>query len=157
MSSVYDLNRISYPETPIEFRDKDDTRDMHFVPAPCQAACPIGTDAPSYIGYIWEGKFEEAFEAITSTNPFSSICGRVCDAPCEPACRRTASDGPIMIRNLKRFVMEKLGASYKPTAIEVSRKETVARPRDDIPIAWRASPCHRRLAAIFPLGDRASR
>ena len=54
----------------------DDTDDAHFVPAPCQIACPVGTDAPSYIAYIWERKFEEAFEAITATNPFSSICGR---------------------------------------------------------------------------------
>ena len=59
----------------------DDTADAHFVPAPCQIACPVGTDAPSYIAYIWERRFEEAFEAITATNPFSSICGRVCDAP----------------------------------------------------------------------------
>ena len=43
----------------------DDTGDLHFVPAPCQIACPVGTDAPSYIAYIWEGKFAEAFEAIT--------------------------------------------------------------------------------------------
>ena len=27
----------------------DDTDDLHFVPAPCQVACPIGTDAPSYL------------------------------------------------------------------------------------------------------------
>ena len=49
----------------------NDTSDKHFVAAPCQIACPVGTDAPSYIGYIWAGKFEEAFEAITATNPFS--------------------------------------------------------------------------------------
>ena len=30
----------------------DDTDDAHFVPAPCQIACPVGTDAPSYIAYI---------------------------------------------------------------------------------------------------------
>jgi NADPH-dependent glutamate synthase beta subunit-like oxidoreductase len=124
MSDVYNLDRIDYPDAPSEFTD--DTDDRHYVPAPCQAACPVGTDAPSYIAYIWEGKFEQAFEAITATNPFSSICGRVCDAPCEPACRRTSSDGPIMIRNLKRFVMDKLGATYEPVAVEVSRKETVA-------------------------------
>jgi len=103
----------------------DDTGDLHFVPAPCQIACPVGTDAPSYIAYIWEGKFAEAFEAITATNPFSSICGRVCDAPCEPACRRTASDGTVQIRNLKRFVMDKVGHDYDPPAVQVTRKETV--------------------------------
>ncbi len=103
----------------------DDTGDLHFVPAPCQVACPVGTDAPSYIAYIWEGKFAEAFEAIVATNPFSSICGRVCDAPCEPACRRTASDGAVQIRNLKRFVMDKVGHDYDPPPVAVTRKETV--------------------------------
>lgn len=124
MSAVYDINRIMMPEVPPDYEDH--TADVNYVPAPCQVACPIGTDAPSYIGYIWEGKFDEAFEAITSTNPFSSICGRVCDAPCEPACRRTDSDGPLQIRNLKRFVMDKLGASYEPTPIQVTQSKTIA-------------------------------
>ncbi len=122
--AVYDINRILVPETPPDYEDH--TPDVHFVPAPCQVACPVGTDAPSYIGYIWEGKFEEAFEAITATNPFSSICGRVCDAPCEPACRRTVSDGPIQIRNLKRFVMDKLGPTYRPPPAAVTNAQSVA-------------------------------
>ncbi len=124
MSTVYDLNRITLPEVPPDYEDH--TADVNYVPAPCQVACPIGTDAPSYIGYIWEGKFELAFEAITATNPFSSICGRVCDAPCEPACRRTDSDGPLQIRNLKRFVMDKLGAAYVPPSIKATQSKTVA-------------------------------
>lgn len=123
MSTVYDINRILIPDVPPDYEDNTD--DINYVPAPCQVACPIGTDAPSYIGYIWEGKFNEAFEAITATNPFSSICGRVCDAPCEPACRRTDSDGPLQIRNLKRFVMDKLGASFEPTQVEVTQSKSV--------------------------------
>ena len=109
--------------TPLDLRD--DTDDLHFAPAPCQIACPIGTDAPSYIGLIWEGKHEEAFEAITATNPFSSVCGRVCDAPCEPACRRTDSDGPIGIRNLKRFVMDRLGTSIHLPPVEPDKDKSV--------------------------------
>ncbi|MDW3094670.1 MAG: FAD-dependent oxidoreductase [Gammaproteobacteria bacterium] len=124
MSTVYDVNRILMPDVPPDYEDH--TADVNYVPAPCQVACPIGTDAPSYIGYIWEGKFEEAFEAITATNPFSSICGRVCDAPCEPACRRTDSDGPLQIRNLKRFVMDKLGSTYEPTPVKATQSKTVA-------------------------------
>lgn len=49
--------------SPLDLRD--DTDDLHFAPAPCQIACPIGTDAPSYIGLIWEGKQLEALEATT--------------------------------------------------------------------------------------------
>ncbi|MDP6352737.1 MAG: FAD-dependent oxidoreductase [Alphaproteobacteria bacterium] len=103
----------------------DEAGKSQFVPAPCQVACPIGTDAPSYIAHIWEGKYAAAFEAITATNPFSSICGRVCDAPCEPACRRASSDGPIAIRNLKRFVMDKLGRDHHSPPVPVSRTKTV--------------------------------
>ncbi len=121
--TVYDLDRIRIPVAPPGFAD--DTSDRHYVPAPCQVACPVGTDAPSYIAYIWEKRYEDAFEAITSTNPFSSICGRVCDAPCEPACRRESSDGAVQIRNLKRYVMDELGSDYKPETVAVTRTETV--------------------------------
>jgi NADPH-dependent glutamate synthase beta subunit-like oxidoreductase len=128
MDEVYDLKRIQMPDqmpdAPPDYEDH--TREASYVPAPCQVACPVGTDAPSYIAYIWEEKWPEAFEAITATNPFSSICGRVCDAPCEPACRRTQSDGPLAIRNLKRVVMDQLGESYRPPAHEVTKSETVA-------------------------------
>ncbi|MGH6960323.1 MAG: FAD-dependent oxidoreductase, partial [Dongiaceae bacterium] len=122
-TDVYNIDRVAPLDAPPEFAD--DVADVNFVPAPCQVACPIGTDAPSYIAYIWEGKIEQAFEAITATNPFSSICGRVCDAPCEPACRRADSDGPLAIRNLKRFVMEKLGKSHHLPPVAATRKETV--------------------------------
>jgi len=105
---------------------QDDRSDIHYVPAPCQVACPIGTDAPSYIGYIWEGKNEEALEAIMATNPFSAICGRVCDAPCEPACRRADSDGAIAIRNLKRYVLDTLGSGYALPPVKVTQEKTVA-------------------------------
>ncbi len=122
---VYGADRVATPPVPEELAPRDDVNDIHYVPAPCQVACPIGTDAPSYIAYIWEGKLEEAFEAITATNPFSSVCGRVCDAPCEPACRRADSDGPLAIRNLKRYVMDQLGATYRPAAVPVTMTETV--------------------------------
>ena len=121
--AVYDINRILVPDAPPEYEDH--TRDVHYVPAPCQVACPVGTDAPSYIARIRDEDYEGAFEAITSTNPFSSICGRVCDALCEPACRRVDSDGAVQIRNLKRFVMDKLGATYRPPAAPVTRKQSI--------------------------------
>ena len=122
--TVYDINRVRPPKVPVGF--KDDGQDPHFVAAPCQVACPVGTDAPSYIAYVWEENPEEAFEAITATNPFSSICGRVCDAPCEPACRRADSDGPLAIRNLKRYVMDQLGKDHHLPAVQVTRTQTVA-------------------------------
>ena len=76
---------------------------------PCQAACPIHTDAGRYVQLIAEGAYERAFLTARSPNPFASVCGRVCAAPCEDRCRRGSIDAPISIRGLKRFVTERFG------------------------------------------------
>lgn len=76
---------------------------------PCQEACPIHTDAGRYVQLIAQGQYEQAFLTSRSPNPFASVCGRVCAAPCEDKCRRGSIDAPVSIRALKRFVAEKFG------------------------------------------------
>ncbi len=76
---------------------------------PCMAACPVHTEAGRYVALIEEGKFNEAYHVARRPNPFASICGRVCAAPCETSCRRGTIDQPIAIRALKRFVTERFG------------------------------------------------
>jgi len=92
----------------------------------CQVACPVHTDARGYVRAIANGDFEQAYLIARGPNPFASICGRVCGAPCELSCRRgkiprTDDDGsfmvldrPIAIRALKRFVCESYGAEARP-------------------------------------------
>ena len=76
---------------------------------PCMEACPVGTDAGAYVRMIAERRFEEAFHVARAPNPLASVCGRICAAPCEDACRRGALDEPVQIRALKRFVTERHG------------------------------------------------
>jgi formate dehydrogenase (NADP+) beta subunit len=76
---------------------------------PCRAACPVHTDAGAYVTAIAEGRFEDAYLIARLPNPFPSVCGRVCAAPCERACRRGSVDAPVSIRALKRFVTERFG------------------------------------------------
>ncbi len=76
---------------------------------PCRAACPVHTDAGAYVTAIAEGRFRDAYTIAREPNPFPSICGRVCAAPCEAACRRGKIDSPVAIRALKRFVTERYG------------------------------------------------
>src|SRR5512145_1510678 len=75
----------------------------------CQAGCPVSTDAGRYVQLVAENRDEEAFLVARAPNPFASVCGRVCAAPCEDACRRGAIDAPISIRALKRHVTEQFG------------------------------------------------
>ena len=83
---------------------------------PCQAACPVKTDAGRYVQLIAQGEYKEAYLVARSPNPLASICGRVCAAPCEDACRRGRIDAPVSIRALKRFVTEKYGVeSMEPS------------------------------------------
>jgi NADPH-dependent glutamate synthase beta subunit-like oxidoreductase len=75
----------------------------------CQHACPVHTNACGYVTAIGEGRYEEAYRLARATNPFASICGRVCGAPCEVNCRRGDVDAPVSIRSLKRFVTTQSG------------------------------------------------
>jgi len=76
------------------------------ISSACQHSCPISQDVPSYIGYLAQGKFEEAVKIVLKENPLPLICGRVCDAPCEQKCAAGEWDDPIAIRALKRFLAD---------------------------------------------------
>jgi NADPH-dependent glutamate synthase beta subunit-like oxidoreductase len=75
----------------------------------CQTGCPVHTDSRGYVRAIADGDYEEAYWIARMPNPLASICGRICGAPCELACRRGWIDSAISIRALKRFVTEKYG------------------------------------------------
>lgn len=93
--------------------------------APCQLACPAGTDAGRYIGLVAQGRYDEAYAVAAEVNPFPSVCGWICTAPCEAACRRGVLDEPIAIRTLKRFAVEH-GTLPKIPRPSVVRPERVA-------------------------------
>lgn len=91
---------------------------------PCRKACPVDTNAGGYCHLIALGRYEEAYALASAPNPLASICGHICAAPCEEACRRGALDGPVSIRALKRFVAERYGVYSK-----VGRLITVSQMR----------------------------
>jgi formate dehydrogenase (NADP+) beta subunit len=76
---------------------------------PCKWACPVHTEAGKYVALIAQGRYREAYAVARRPNPLASICGRICAAPCEDACRRGELDAPVAIRSLKRFVTEQFG------------------------------------------------
>ena len=97
---------------------------------PCLAACPVHTNAGMYVAAIADGDDDLAYLTARLPNPLVSVCGRVCAAPCEDACRRGAIDQPIAIRALKRFLTERHGPeSANPRVVEPvadTRSESIA-------------------------------
>jgi NADPH-dependent glutamate synthase beta subunit-like oxidoreductase len=76
----------------------------------CQWGCPAHTDVPEYIRLIAQGRFDDAYMVNRESNVFPGILGRVCDRPCEPACRRGRMDEkPVAICRLKRVAADHRG------------------------------------------------
>jgi formate dehydrogenase (NADP+) beta subunit len=76
----------------------------------CQWACPAHTDVPEYIRLIAQGQYTDAYLLNRASNVFPGILGRVCDRPCEPACRRgRVEDKPVAICRLKRVTADLKG------------------------------------------------
>lgn len=74
---------------------------------PCTQLCPAQIDIPGYVDLAAKGKYAEAVALIKERNPLPLICGRVCPAPCEAGCRRSAiDDKPVHHNYIKRFVAD---------------------------------------------------
>jgi NADPH-dependent glutamate synthase beta subunit-like oxidoreductase/ferredoxin len=87
----------------------------------CQTGCPVNTDSRGYVRAISEGDYEKAYWIARIPNPLASICGRICGAPCELACRRGWIDASVSIRALKRFVTERYGVEIYQDKKDFSR------------------------------------
>jgi len=74
--------------------------------APCRSACPTDQRAMGYIALVQQKRYADAYWAIRRENPFPSVCGRVCNHPCEQACSRGEYDDPVNIMGIKRFVAD---------------------------------------------------
>ncbi|NRA41762.1 MAG: FAD-dependent oxidoreductase [Pseudomonadales bacterium] len=73
----------------------------------CQYACPAHTPVPEYIRLIAQERYTDAYMINWQSNVFPSVLGRVCDRPCEPACRRgRVEEEPVAICRLKRVAAD---------------------------------------------------
>lgn len=72
---------------------------------PCMTGCPVSVRIPEFIEKVREGKFEQAYDIIKSTNSLPAVTGRVCpqERQCESKCVRGAKGEPVAIGRLERF------------------------------------------------------
>ncbi|HAG09405.1 MAG TPA: NADH-quinone oxidoreductase subunit NuoF [Desulfotomaculum sp.] len=93
--------------------------------SPCQHTCPVEMDIPSYVALVQAERFEDAYKVLLKTNPFPSVCGRVCDHECQSKCRRGQVDEPVAIKYLKRFITDN-AVRPKIEPVPKTRKEKIA-------------------------------
>ncbi len=98
---------------------KDDTslsREMTLIP--CMEGCPAHINVPKYIRFIKEGNFPAAAATVREKAPFPEALGYICVHSCELQCKRNHLDGPLSIRNLKRFAASQDDGSWKERAFK---------------------------------------
>lgn len=80
----------------------------------CQQTCPAHVDIPGYIALTGRGRYDEAVALIRKDNPFPSVCGYVCEHPCETKCRRNMVDDGVNICGIKRYASDHSKTDLSP-------------------------------------------
>ncbi len=84
---------------------------VHRTP-PCQGSCPSGEDVRGWLNIVRGIELppadvsmqEYAFRRSTDANPFPSMMGRVCPAPCEQGCNRNTVDDFVGINAVEQYI-----------------------------------------------------
>lgn len=72
----------------------------------CHWACPLGNLMPEYQDNLYKGKWQEAYEILSSTNNFPEFTGRVCPALCEKSCVLALTGEAVTVRENEASVTE---------------------------------------------------
>ncbi len=110
---------ISANAIPLRFQTAEVGVDWLQCNIECQEGCPVNTNCRGYLMLAAEGRFEEGYILARDPNPVAAICGYVCSAPCEKACRRADIDKPLSIRAMKRFLVDWHYANNLPDNVVV--------------------------------------
>ena len=73
----------------------------------CHQGCPVNNIIPEWNDFVYRKEWQQALEVLHSTNNFPEFTGRVCPAPCEPACTLNLSDEPVTIKTIECAIVDK--------------------------------------------------
>ena len=73
----------------------------------CHSGCPLGNLIPEWNDLVWRDDWESAIERLHATNNFPEFTGRLCPAPCEPACVLSINDDPVTIKQVEVSIIDR--------------------------------------------------
>ncbi|QBQ42495.1 glutamate synthase subunit beta [Sphingobacterium psychroaquaticum] len=72
----------------------------------CHSGCPLGNVIPEFNDAVYDGRWEDAYLILSSTNNFPEFTGRICPAPCEAACVLGINKSPVSIEEIEKHIIE---------------------------------------------------
>lgn len=73
----------------------------------CHSGCPLGNNIPDFNEAVFQDRWEEAIQILSSTNNFPDFTGRICPAPCEASCVLSINNDPVTIEYIEKAIAEK--------------------------------------------------
>ena len=73
----------------------------------CHNGCPLGNLIPEWNDLVRRGRWRDANERLHATNNFPDFTGRLCPAPCEPACVLGINQDPVTIKQIELEIIDK--------------------------------------------------
>jgi glutamate synthase (NADPH) small chain len=94
----------------------------------CHSGCPLGNLIPEWNDLVWRDDWSGAIERLHATNNFPEFTGRLCPAPCEPACVLGINSDPVTIKNVEVSIIDKAwdAGNVRPQPPEWLTGKTVA-------------------------------
>ncbi|QZY27916.1 glutamate synthase subunit beta [Nocardioides coralli] len=94
----------------------------------CHQGCPLGNLIPEWNDLVWRDDWDGAIERLHATNNFPEFTGRLCPAPCEPACVLGINQDPVTIKNVEVSIIDRAWESgaVRPQPPEWLSGKTVA-------------------------------
>jgi glutamate synthase (NADPH/NADH) small chain len=81
----------------------------------CHSGCPLGNLIPEWNDLVWRGDWHGAIERLHATNNFPEFTGRLCPAPCEPACVLGINQEPVTIKNVEVAIIDRAWSDGRVT------------------------------------------
>jgi NADPH-dependent glutamate synthase beta subunit-like oxidoreductase len=121
-------------------------------PPECTAACPLHVDVRALIGHLRDGRWNDGWQTLTRVMPLAEILGRICDAPCEARCKRTAAGGAIRIGALERACVNQADGGYRIVPLPGKQKSIaiLGSGLSSLTVAWDLSRKGYKLTLFEP-------
>jgi glutamate synthase (NADPH/NADH) small chain len=103
---VADYREVYLP-LPVHTAREQASRCMDCGVAFCHHGCPLGNLIPEWNDLVGRDEWHAAIERLHATNNFPEFTGRLCPAPCEPACVLAINDDAVTIEQIEKSIIER--------------------------------------------------
>ncbi|MBV8194104.1 MAG: glutamate synthase subunit beta, partial [Candidatus Dormibacteraeota bacterium] len=103
---VRDYREVYLP-LPVRTLQEQANRCMDCGVAFCHHGCPLGNLIPDWNDLVGRDEWQQASVRLHLTNNFPEFTGRLCPAPCEPACVLAINDDPVTIKLIENSIIDR--------------------------------------------------